>query len=260
MLAVTETQLMTWLAAFLWPFLRVSVFVVTAPVLGTRALPARVRLIFAVGLTIILVPLGGMVAPAGPILSPTGLVIAVQQVLIGATLGLVLRAIFLVFEFSGQIVAQQMGLGFAAMVDPASGAQVPVVSQLYATLGILMFLAFNGHLQLIELLVNSFTLMPPGTNGITRAALAFVIDWIGQLLAMGISLMLPAIAALLIVNLVFGVIARSAPQFNIFSIGFPILILFGIAVLLMMSGILADQMEAVFTAGFTTAYEVLRRP
>jgi flagellar biosynthetic protein FliR len=259
MLAITDTQLMTWLAAFLWPFLRISAFVVTAPVLGTRALPARVRLVFAVGLTIILVPLRGMLVPTDPLLSPAGLVIAVQQVLIGCTLGLVLRSIFLVFEFAGQIVAQQMGLGFAAMVDPASGAQVPVVSQLYVILGTLMFFAFNGHLQLIELLVNSFTLMPLGTQGITRAALAFVIDWIGQLLGMGISLMLPAIAALLIVNLVFGIIARSAPQFNIFSIGFPIMILFGVVVLLMMSGILADQMEAIFGAGFTAAYEVLHR-
>ena len=259
MLAITETQLMTWLAAFLWPFLRISAFVVTAPVLGTRALPARVRLVFAVGLTIILVPLRGMLVPTDPLLSPAGLVIAIQQVLIGCTLGLVLRSIFLVFEFAGQIVAQQMGLGFAAMVDPASGAQVPVVSQLYVILGTLMFFAFNGHLQLIELLVNSFTLMPLGSQGITRAALAFVIDWIGQLLGMGISLMLPAIAALLIVNLVFGIIARSAPQFNIFSIGFPIMILFGVVVLLMMSGILAEQMEAIFGAGFTAAYEVLHR-
>ena len=101
--------------------------------------------------------------------------------------------------------------------------------------------------------------MPLGTQGITRAALAFVIDWIGQLLGMGISLMLPAIAALLIVNLVFGIIARSAPQFNIFSIGFPIIILFGVVVLLMMSGILAEQMEAIFDAGFTATYEVLHR-
>jgi flagellar biosynthetic protein FliR len=218
-----------------------------------------VRLVFAVGLTIVLVPLRGMLVPTAPLLSPAGLVIAVQQVLIGCTLGLVLRSIFLVFEFAGQIVAQQMGLGFAAMVDPASGAQVPVVSQLYVILGTLMFFAFNGHLQLIELLVNSFTLMPLGTQGITRAALAFVIDWIGQLLGMGISLMLPAIAALLIVNLVFGIIARSAPQFNIFSIGFPIMILFGVVVLLIMSGILAEQMEAIFGAGFTAAYEVLHR-
>ena len=259
MLAITETQFMTWLAAFLWPFLRISAFVVTAPVLGTRALPGRVRLVFAVALTIILVPLSGMLVPTEPLLSPAGLVIAVQQVLIGCTLGLVLRSIFLVFEFAGQIVAQQMGLGFAAMVDPASGAQVPVVSQLYVILGTLMFFAFNGHLQLIELLVDSFTLMPLGTQGITRAALAFVIDWIGQLLGMGISLMLPAIAALLIVNLVFGIIARSAPQFNIFSIGFPIMILFGVVVLLMMSGILAEQMEAIFGAGFTAAYEVLHK-
>jgi flagellar biosynthetic protein FliR len=258
-LEITDAELMTWLGAWLWPFIRISTFVVTAPVIGTQALPRRVRLIFALALTTIIAPLHVAAMPHVEIMSAAGLGLAVQQVLIGGMLGLVLRTIFLILEFAGQIVAQQMGLGFAAMVDPVSGAQVPVVSQLYIILATLMFFAFNAHLKLIELISDSFTLMPPGGNMPSSAALSYIIDWTGQMLGAGMLMMMPAVASLLIVNLSFGVIARSAPQFNIFSIGFPVMILFGAVVMLLSIGMLAGQMEQIFADGFAAAYETLRR-
>lgn len=259
MLEITDAELMTWLSAWLWPFIRISTFVVTAPVIGTQALPGRVRLIFALALTTIIAPLHAAAMPNVEIMSAAGLGLAVQQVLIGGMLGLVLRTIFLILEFAGQVVAQQMGLGFAAMVDPVSGAQVPVVSQLYIILATLMFFAFNAHLKLIELISDSFALMPPGGHMPSPAALFYIIEWTGQMLGAGILMMMPAVASLLIVNLSFGVIARSAPQFNIFSIGFPVMILFGAVVLLFSIGMLAGQMEVIFADGFAAAYETLRR-
>ena len=259
MLQLTEQQLLLWLSAWLWPFMRVSAFVMTAPIIGTKALPRRVRMAFALALTTVLVPLEASAVPAVPLLSAPGLVIAAQQVLVGAALGLILRAVFLVLEFAGQIVAQQMGLGFAAMVDPASGAQVPVVAQFYIVLGTLMFFAFDAHLQLVLLLQDSFEILPLGAGLPGRNSLEYVIQWTGHLLGAGMLLLLPAIAALLIVNLAFGVIARAAPQFNIFSIGFPVMILFGIVVLLLTLGLLTEHVGALFEDGFGAATQFLLR-
>ena len=253
MIEVTDTQLSAWLAAWIWPFLRISSFVVTAPVLGTQSLPRRVRLMFAVALTTVVAPLHANLAPSA------GVGLAFEQVMIGAMLGLVLRMVFLALEFAGQVVAQQMGLGFAAMVDPVSGAQVPVVAQLYVILATLMFFAFNAHLKLIELVSDSFTLMPPGAGFPNRAALAFIIDWTGQMLGAGLLMVMPAVASLLIVNLAFGVIARSAPQFNIFAIGFPIMIIFGVVVMLLTASLLGAQLEHLFVDAFAAGYESLRR-
>lgn len=259
MIELTDAQFKTYLAVWLWPFLRISAFVVTAPILGTQSLPRRVRLMFAVALTLVVAPLHASRAPATEVFSPAGLGLVFEQVLIGAMLGLVLRMVFLALEFAGQIVAQQMGLGFAAMVDPVSGAQVPVIGQLYVILATLMFFAFDAHLKLIELISDSFQLMPPGSGFPARAALSFIIDWTGQMLGAGLLLMMPATAALLIVNLSFGVIARSAPQFNIFAIGFPIMILFGVVVMLLTITLLSGQMEHLFGDAFAAGYESLRR-
>lgn len=259
MLELTDRELLGWLAAWLWPFLRISAFMLTVPAIGTRSVPARVRLVFALALTVVLAPLvGPAVLPAAELLSAQGLLIAAQQVLIGAGLGLVLRMVFLVLEFAGQIIAQQMGLGFAAMVDPASGSQVPVISQFYVILATLMFFALDAHLKLVELIADSFELLPIGGGGFAPGALSGVIAWSGDLLGIGVVVMLPVVASLLVVNLAFGVMARAAPQLNIFAVGFPVMIVFGVVMMVLTLGGLPTQVEGLFTSGFEAAYRLLQ--
>ena len=259
MIEISESELLGWVAAWLWPFLRISAFVLAAPIIGTRSVPARVRILFAMGLTVVLSPLvapGSL--PTAPLVSADGLLVAAHQVFIGAGLGLVLRMVFLVLEFAGQIIAQQMGLGFAAMVDPSSGSQVPVISQFYVILASLMFFAFDAHLKLVELLADSFQLLPIGGASFAPAALARVIAWSGELLGFGVLVMLPVVASLLVVNLAFGVMARAAPQLNIFAVGFPVTILFGTVVVVLTLSMLPEQVEMLFTSGFGVAYEMLQ--
>jgi flagellar biosynthesis protein FliR len=258
-LEITESELLGWLAAWLWPFLRISAFVLAAPIIGTRSVPARVRIVFAMGLTVVLSPLvAGQMLPAAALLSADGLLIAVHQVFIGAGLGLVLRMVFFVLEFAGQIIAQQMGLGFAAMVDPASGAQVPVIAQFYVILATLLFFAFDAHLKLIELLADSFRLMPIAGSGFAPAGFARIVAWSGELLGFGVLVMLPVVASLLVVNLAFGVMARSAPQLNIFAVGFPVMILFGTVMIGLTLGMLPEQVEMLFASGYGAAYDLLQ--
>jgi flagellar biosynthetic protein FliR len=252
--AAIDGLLQTWL----WPFLRISGFAAAAPILGTRALPRRVRLVFALALTVVLAPLVQFVpgSQKPPVLSAQGLLVAAQQVALGAALGLILRMVFVVLEFAGQVVAQQMGLGFAAMVDPQSGMQVPVVSQIYVVLATLFFFASNAHLQLITLLADSFRIVPIGA-GLERQALGDIMAWSGQLIGLSVVLMLPVIIALLVVNLVFAVMSRAAPQLNVFAIGFPVTLLFGVVMMSLTIGSLGDDVAATFASGFSAAYGFL---
>lgn len=256
---VTEAQLMALLAAWLWPFLRVSGFVLAAPIIGTRSVPVRTRATFAIALTAVLAP---VVAAAGPVtaITPTdavGLLTAVHQVVIGATIGLVLRLLFVVFEFAGQLIAQQMGLGFAAMVDPQTGAQVPVVAQFYIILATLLFFVFDAHLALIALLASSFEVLPVGPTGIAAAGAALVVDWSAELFSAALLLGLPIVVALLAINFALGVMARAAPQLNIFAVGFPVMILFGIVLVFATLPAFPEFAARLFESALATAAAVL---
>jgi len=170
-------------------------------------------------------------SPVVAIFSAAGVAIIAQQLLIGIMLGVSVRIIFAAVELAGQFFGQQMGLGFAAMMDPQSGNQVPVVSQLYALLATLLFLTFDGHLLLLHALAESFDIVPVGTTGVSQAGLGVLLQWAGELFTQAVVIALPGVTVLLIVNFGYGILARAAPQFNVLAVGFPVILLVGIGVL-----------------------------
>ncbi len=226
----TELQLSTWLAAFMWPLMRISAMLAAAPIFNSRQTPARLRVGLALILTWVLVP----VIPQPPVVdvfSPQAFLMAVQQILIGVTMGFILQMVFGALVFGGQTLAYSMGLGFASMMDPQNGVQVPVLAQYYVLLATLFFLVLNGHLILIDTLAQSFHTLPVSVDGLSRTSIEQVIGWASRMFAAGLLIALPAIAALLLVNLGMGIVTRAAPQLNIFAIGFPMTMLIGFVLL-----------------------------
>lgn len=255
-MTITSAQLTALLAAWLWPFVRIAALVSSAPVIGTRAVPARIRLLLAAAVTGVLVP----VLPTAPLIEPfsaAGVVITLQQVLIGLVLGLSLRLIFAAVELTGQLLGQQMGLGFAAMVDPTSGNQVPVVSQVYVLLTTLLFLSLNGHLLMLEALADSFHTVPVGVIGITQEGLGALLKWAGELFAQAAVMALPTITALLVVNFAYGILARAAPQLNIFAVGFPLTLIAGTLLIGMTISSLPQHVRALIDLALTAARKIL---
>lgn len=249
MFTLTSSEIMSWAGGFLWPLFRIAALVGVAPVFGARTIPMRVKMIFAVLLTLVVAPL----LPAQPVVDPLSgeaFLITLNQLLIGIAMGLALQSVFAMFVMGGQIIAFQMGLGFAAMVDPNSGESGPVVGQFYVVVLTLMFLALDGHLVAIDILVDSFRTMPIGVDGLTRDGFWTLAMWGGQMYAGAVQIALPAIAALLLINLTFGVVTRSAPQFNIFSVGFPVTILAGFFIMLATLATLLPQVTRQLTAAF----------
>ena len=137
---------------------------------------------------------------------------------------------------------------------------MPVLGQLYIILATLMFFAIDGHLVLIALLTESFFLLPVGPTGLTRLGFGAVLDWSGTLFSGAVNIALPVIISLLVVNLAFGVMAKSAPQLNIFAVGFPVMILFGVFLVFLTLGNLEAHLRHHFDAAFEMTRAVLARP
>ena len=257
-MTLTTSQFAELIGAWLWPFIRVGAFLLAAPIFGNRAVPSRIRMGLAIGITLVVVP----VLPTMPALDPFsswGVLTAVQQVVIGLALGFSLRLVYAVLEVGGQLIAHLSGLGFAALVDPQNGIDVPVVSQLYIVFATLVFLGLDGHLVVIRVLADSFLSLPVGETGITRTGLWHLAEQAGWFLSAAVLLALPAVASLLTVNLAFGVMTRAAPQLNIFAVGFPVTLLFGLAVMwLTLPGTIA-QFADLFDHGVAFAGAVLVR-
>lgn len=228
MLSLTTGQLESWLAQYLWPFIRIGACFMAAPIFGAQWVPPRVRLLLAGAITLMVAPL---LAPAPvPPFSGEGIIVTLQQVCIGVATGLVLQLIFAALAMGGQLLSNSMGLGFAFNVDPLRGAGTPVIGTLYTVLVTLTFLTLNGHLLLIETLARGFVTLPVGSTGLDDAALWSVASWGSELFAGALRIALPGMTALLIVNLAFGVMSRAAPTLNLFAIGFPITLIFGLII------------------------------
>ncbi len=233
MIAVTSMELNTWMYAFLWPLLRVGAMFSVAPIFGARMVPVKVRAALALVMSLMMAPMIVQDTVPVEIFSADGLLVGTQQVLIGLTMGFTLQLVFSSIVIAAQSIAMSMGLGFANAVDPQNGVQVPVVAQYYLTLATLMFLALNGHLVLVQLLVDSFISLPVGTTGLTPTDYWSLVSWGSRMFAGAVAIALTAIASLLLVNLAFGVMSRAAPQLNIFGVGFPVMMLTGFVIIML---------------------------
>tara|TARA_R110001583_G_scaffold17262_7_gene70025 strand:- start:2179 stop:2958 length:780 start_codon:yes stop_codon:yes gene_type:complete len=226
MLELSIPELVEWMNRFMWPLFRISSFFMAVPMIGTQLVPVRIRLGLALILTVLVAPL----LPPMPVydgLSHEVFMLVLQQLLIGTVLGFMVQLLFQVFVVAGQLISSQMGLGFASTSDPANGVSVVVLSQLYLMIVMMLFLAMDGHLVMIDVIVASFQVMPVG-EVMPGAVLWQVVSAASWMFAGALLLALPAVIALLIVNFAFGIMTKAAPQLNIFAIGFPFTMLFGL--------------------------------
>lgn len=240
----SAAELTALIGAYLWPLFRVSAMVAAAPVYGTRSVPTKVKVMTALAITSVLVPL--LPAPQIDVFSPLSVLIIAQQILIGLIIGFAVQLVFSAVITGGQIVAMQMGLGFSLMVDPQNGAQSPVLSQFYIVMVMLIYLSIDGHLVLIEVLVESFKTMPISAQGLIADDFMQIVRWGANIFAGGLAIALPAIASLLVVNISFGVMTRSAPQLNIFAIGFPITMMLGFTLVMITLPNIAPKSISLF--------------
>ncbi|RMG55032.1 MAG: flagellar biosynthetic protein FliR, partial [Gammaproteobacteria bacterium] len=188
-------DIMTWISGLMWPFMRIGAMFMVAPMFGARNVPVRLRLLLALVLAWVM----SLVLPPPPAVDPISLeavVISIQQVVIGLAMGFILQMVFSVLAMAGENIAYGMGLGFATLVDPENGVQVPVVGQYFLILATLMFLGLDGHLILIEMLAESFRSLPVGGVGMERDVFWLIAGWGSRMFEWSLLVSLPVVASL----------------------------------------------------------------
>ncbi|MFC1750701.1 flagellar biosynthetic protein FliR [Pseudomonadota bacterium] len=250
--------LVSQISWYLLPFFRISGFIMVAPIFSTGFVPVKIRLGLAVMLGLMVLPL---LTPDTRLdgLSVGTISLVIQQIIIGVTLGFVLQLIFAAAVNAGQLVGMQMGLGFAQMMDPQTGVSVPVVSQFYNLMAVLLFLSMNGHLVLIQILVDSFSILPIGAGMLPTAGFESLALFASWMFSGAVLIALPAILSLLMISMVMGVITKATPQMNIFAVGFAISIILGFIIIAVTLSTAFPQMANLFGEGFTFMREVLKR-
>ena len=228
MISFSEAQLLAWINPILWPFIRTLALFAGMPVFSQRQVPTRVRIGLALFIAVAVQPS----LPAMPVIPldslPQLLTAVAQQLLIGLAMGFAVRVVFAALEFAGELIGLQMGLNFAGFFDPSTGSQGTSSSRFLGSMVAFLFVAINGHLMLINSLVESFQAFPVGEEPFRFLRVAQPQVWGAEIFRMGLWIALPLITMLMFVNLVLGIISRVAPQLNVFSVGFPLTVSIGL--------------------------------
>ncbi|MGL4715185.1 MAG: lateral flagellar biosynthetic protein LfiR [Aeromonas sp.] len=226
LLSFSAADLTAWLGQWWWPFIRIATAFWVMPLFGDGRVPPQVRLLLAFILSLLVSPLLQEMPLIDPF-SAGALVLTVEQLLFGLLFGLCVQVLFMVLTMAGQILSMQMGLAMAVMNDPSNGDTAPIISQLMLVFCSLLFLGLNGHLVTLDVLVQGLNSWPPGSS-LDLLDLKGVVGLFGWSIGAALLLTLPAVVAMLMVNLTFGVMNRTAPSLNIFSLGFPMTLLLGL--------------------------------
>ncbi len=219
-----------FLADMMLPFLRISGLFASMIGLSAKSISPTVRGLLTIMLSLIIMPVVPPV-PVENMVSLATIMIGVKEVLIGIGIGFISMMVLNTFVLAGQIIAMQTGLGFASIVDPVNGINVPAVGQFYLILATLLFWTLDGHLAMIEMIVISFDAFPIVGSWWTQQQLLDIVHWGSWMFISAVTLSLAPIVSLLIVNLAFGVMTKAAPQLNIFSIGFSIAQMMGLTII-----------------------------
>jgi flagellar biosynthetic protein FliR len=240
----------------LWIMLRIGAMLMAMPMVGSRAVPARIRVLLGIALSVALAP----ILPPVPLFygfdSVTVLTIA-RELAVGICMGFLLRLIFEAGAMAGELIAQSTGLAFAQMTDPLRGGSSGVIGQWFYLLFGLLFFTTNGHLAVVSLLVDSYKVLPIGTALPDPHAMAALAPTLAvQIFRGALSLALPLTVAMLAINLAFGVLARAAPALNPMQLGLPVALLLGLFLLTLLAGEMGPPVQRLFDSAFDAARQV----
>lgn len=214
------------LETFLLVFCRLGAILAVAPVVGHRSVPVPHRAGLALLLAFVITPLFAPQAPGGRDALGWALGIA-GEILVGLAIGFVAQMVVFAVQIAGELTGLAMGLSTAAVYDPAMGGQAGVVARFHELTALLLFLSLHGHHLVVQVAAASFQRIGPGV--LVHGALAGgVVALGGKLLRAGLELAAPVVGILFVVNAVLALLARVAPQTNVFALALPVTLALGV--------------------------------
>lgn len=234
--AGVEEQMWIWLFAMIRP----GAMMMAAPIFSATAIPIQLRLILSLAIGMAGVSSGTLDLPIDNIISLEGFLFVAGEILVGVAIGFALQIGYSASFVAGEVISNAMGLGFAMMIDPQTGRSTPVLGNFLSIVATLLLLAMDGHLMLIAILVNSYTILPPGDAFMSAASIYGLVNFGGTLFAMGLVIALPVGSAIILVQVIMAMLARSAPSLNLFAVGLPVALLGGLLLLAISAPIMAN--------------------
>ncbi|CCA94177.1 MULTISPECIES: flagellar biosynthetic protein FliR [Novosphingobium] len=236
---------------------RIGAALVAAPLFGTASVPPQLRVVAAGAIAVLVCAWTDVQAPAA-LFSLAGMVSVAGEVLIGLSLGFILQVAFAAPVLAAEIIGGSMGMSMATAVDPNSGAQSPALGQYFSVVITLVFLALGAHLQWFSLVIESYKSFPPGHTWLGAERLSEIAGFASYMFVTAVTIALPVSLILLIVQMVTGVLSRSAPALNLFALGLPAGVLAGIAALLISAPVLTDLVTRISADAIGATSDLLK--
>lgn len=258
MIEIDIATITNWLHAFFLPFTRIVALIGAAPFFGESSVPMRLKVSYSILITLIIAP--AIEVPTDVVFgSYTSILLIIQQTIIGIALALVLRVVFAIVITAGEFVGLQMGLSFASFFDPATGSNTAVLSRILNVMALLLFIVMDGHLLLIRALVNSFYILPISADiGLNPDGWGVMFEYSSQIMESGLQMALPLMIILLTITLSLGILNRTAQQLSIFAVGFPISLLTGFVLLVVVLPQTGPFVENLFSDSFENMARMLQ--
>ncbi len=231
-----EDQLWLWLFAMIRP----GAAFFAAPVTGAKVVPIQLRLIIALAVGMAATGGSDIKLPEDGLISISGLALIAGEIIIGLAIGFTIQIGYAAAFVAGETISNAMGLGFASMSDPQTGQSTPVIGQFLSIIATLIFLAMDGHLILASIIVRSYEFVPPGSELLSADAALRLAHFGGSLFVAGLAIAFPVGSALLLVQIILGLLARSAPSMNLFAVGLPATLTLGLVMLAMAAPLMID--------------------
>ncbi|PID39974.1 MAG: flagellar biosynthetic protein FliR [Proteobacteria bacterium] len=243
--------------ALLLIFFRVIAILFSSPILDTATIPVLFRAALALAVSVLLLPLIDTSVNL-PEMNLIAIVLGiVSEIVIGITIGLTVKLLFTGIQLAGQIAGYQMGFAVANVMDPATSAQIPLLSQLFNLTAMLVFLSINAHHMFFSALVDSYTLIPPLSMQFRPELTEFMMTLAANMFTIAIKVGAPLIAVMLLVSVGMGLVARTVPQIHIFIVAMPLKILIGFAFMLIVAPYLTAFLIDLFSSYRVTLYEII---
>ena len=243
-----EPQL--WALSFV--MVRVGAAFVAAPVFGAVGVPLPVRVSLSGAVAILVLGVHPVTPPAAVFGLATFVSVAAEA-LVGLAMGFILQIAFSAPLIASELIGGSMGPGFAQSMDPQNGRSSPALGQFFTIMLTLLFLSLDGHLVLVEMIVRSYTALPPGQAWIGAERLQAIAIFGGYAFVAGLLLALPVGFLLLCLNLVVGMISRSAPSLNLFAVGLPMSLAVGVVALAIAFPAMGDYMLVIIRESLQAA-------
>lgn len=243
-----------------WMFVmtRIGAAMIAAPIFGASGVPMQVR-VAVTGAIAALVCAWTNVVPPAALLSANGILWVAGEALIGLTLGFVLQLSFAAPVMAAELIGGGMGMSMASAADPNTGAHSTALGQYFTVVLTLIFLSLGGHLQWLDLVVESYKTFPPGETWLGTERIGVIAGFGSQMFLTAVAIALPVTLVLLIVQVVAGVLSRSAPSLNLFSLGLPAGVLAGIAALIISAPMMADQFADLTSQALDQTAQVMTK-